>query len=279
MQNKRLKLFFEISQTSADIPTALLFAFIIAYGSYKLELLTRSGAIATFTLALLIYGFGGWMWTIPILTFFLTSSVLSILRKKKNEQIETHFDKTGKRDYLQVLSNGGAGGILVILYWLNPSELFYIIYVSILAAVCADTWGTEIGTMFKQKTYNIIGFRKAEQGISGGVSFIGTLGGILGAITIALSTFYWVKDNYLLYICIIIFAGFIGSLADSISGGIIQAQHKCIKCSQTTERAIHCGEKTKLVRGFDWITNDIINIICGITGGISGYILFEISQV
>jgi uncharacterized protein (TIGR00297 family) len=279
MQNKRLKLFFEISQTSADIPTALLFAFIIAYGSYKLELLTRSGAIATFILALLIYGFGGWMWTIPILTFFLTSSVLSILRKKKNEQIETHFDKTGKRDYLQVLSNGGAGGILVILYWLNPSELFYIIYVSILAAVCADTWGTEIGTMFKQKTYNIIGFREAEQGISGGVSFIGTLGGILGAITIALSTFYWVKDNYLLYICIIIFAGFIGSLADSISGGIIQAQHKCIKCSQTTERAKHCGEKTKLVRGFDWITNDIINIICGITGGISGYILFEISQV
>lgn len=251
-----------------DFIIGICFAAVIAGLSYKVKFLTLNGSIATFLLAGFIFGLGGLKWSVPIMTFFILSSILSKLRKKANEEVETYFEKTGVRDYMQVIANGGLGGILVILNSIYYDELFYLIYLSTLAAVCADTWATEIGTLRKTATYNILNFKPTTQGISGGISLPGTAGAFLGSFAISLSGVYWINFDIVIYFILILFAGVFGSLFDSLLGATVQAQHKCIVCDKVTEKTFHCGKKALHIQGLIWINNDMVNMLAGIAGAV-----------
>jgi len=259
-----------------DFVLGITLSLIIAYLSYRFRLLSFSGSITTFFLAIIIFGFGTWKWTIPIVTFFLLSSLLSIYRKRKNESVETYFEKSGERDHFQVLANGGLGCVLVVINYFYPEKLFYIVYVSSIASMCADTWATEIGTLIKTKTVDIISFKKVEQGVSGGISLVGTLGSIAGALVIAATSLLWMESNYLLNMIIIVVCGFWGSVSDSILGSKIQAHYKCIVCNSITERRSHCNNETVLFKGIRWMNNDAINFSASLSGGIFSVILYDV---
>ncbi len=250
----------------------ILFAGLISGVSFRVKFLTLSGSIATFILASFIFGLGGIKWSVPILTFFVLSSILSKLRKKKNESVEIYFEKSGVRDYLQVIANGGLGGILVIINTINPNEIYYLIYLATLSAVCADTWATEIGTWKKTATYNILNFKPVEQGVSGGISAIGTIGAVLGSIAILFSGILWIDISYIHYAILIITTGVFGSMIDNILGATIQAQNKCLVCNKVTERNIHCGTEADHFSGLKWINNDVVNFFSGIAGAL--FLLF-----
>jgi uncharacterized protein (TIGR00297 family) len=244
----------------------MLIALVIAVLSYRVKFLTKSGTVATFLLAGLIFGLGGIKWSVPILTFFILSSILSKLRKKKNEEVELFFEKSGVRDHLQVIANGGLGGVLVIINAFYPNELFYLIYLSSLSAVCADTWATEIGTWKRTATYNILNMKPVEQGLSGGISAVGTIGATMGAFAISLSGIFWNRLPVVSYLILIIFAGIMGSFFDSFLGATLQSQNRCNVCSKITERGIHCGKEADYHRGLKWMNNDTVNFLSGIAG-------------
>ncbi len=246
----------------------LFFASVVAFISYKVKFLTFDGAIATFVLAGVIFGLGGLKWSVPILSFFILSSLLSKLRKNINEEVETYFEKTGVRDAMQVIANGGLGGILVIINSFYYNELFYLIYLSTLAAVCADTWATEIGTWRKTATYNILNLKPITQGVSGGISLRGTFGAFMGAVVIAISGLPWINFNIVPYIFIIVLSGVAGSIFDSFLGATIQAQYKCNTCNKVTEKIFHCGQKSIHFRGYDWLNNDAVNLFSGVAGAL-----------
>lgn len=247
----------------------LFFAFVIAAASYRFRFLTLNGSVATFLLAGFLFGFGGIKWSVPILSFFILSSLLSKARKKINEEVELYFEKSGVRDYAQVLANGGLGGILVVLDLVHHKEIFYLLYISVLAAVCADTWATEIGTLKRTPTYNILNFKRVEQGISGGISVPGILASIMASAVIALSGLFWIESDNPTYILFIMLAGTAGSLFDSFLGATVQVQHKCSVCLKITEREVHCGTETHYFKGIHWINNDIVNLAAGIAGGLT----------
>ncbi len=250
---------------------------IVAFASSKAKFLTANGSAATFLLAGFIFGLGGWKWSLPILAFFILSSLLSKMRKKINAGVEDYFEKTGTRDYMQVFANGGLGGILICINAIYPSETWYLLYIALLSAVCADTWATEIGTMKKTKTYNVLTFKPAEQGISGGISVFGTFGAFIGSLVIALSGALWIEFDLLQYFMIIIAAGVFGSFFDSILGATIQAQMQCGVCEKITEKEIHCGKRTDHVKGFHWMNNDFVNLLAGLGGGL--FILLFIGTI
>lgn len=258
---------------------SFLIAFIIVFISYKLKFLTLSGSVATFFLAWIIFSLGGIKWSIPILSFFILSSLLSKLRKKKNEEVELFFEKSGTRDYLQVIANGGIGGVLVIINFINQNEFYYLLYLASLSAVCADTWATELGTWKKTKTYNVLNLKPIEQGVSGGISLNGIVGALLGTIIIAFSGLMWIEMNYYFFFLIIILSGMFGSLIDSILGATIQLQNKCNVCKKITEREIHCGQATNFHKGLTWINNDVVNFIAGLSGSFAIYILLIIKNI
>ena len=244
----------------------IVLAAVIAALSYKVKFLTLNGSVATFLLAGFVFGLGGLKWSVPMMSFFILSSILSKLRKKINEEVETYFEKTGVRDYMQVIANGGIGGVLVILNSIYYSEIFFIIYLASLASVCADTWATEIGTWRKTTTYNILNLKLIKQGVSGGISLPGTIGAFLGALVIAVSGLAWINFNIVNYFFLIVFAGMFGSFFDSFLGATIQAQHKCVICEKTTEKVVHCGKKAEHQKGILWINNDVVNLLSGFSG-------------
>jgi len=248
----------------SQILLAIVLGLIVAVASYYLRFLTASGALATFLLAVVVFGLGGWQWTVPILMFFVSSSLWSKIGRNRKAQFELLFDKSIRRDWAQVVANGGAAGILVILSSFYPLYDLYPLYLGAIAAVTADTWGTEIGLLSKGATVSLLTLKPVDRGTSGGVSENGLLAGIAGAIVIALSGYFWYADDRTAIVVVI--AGTLGSLVDSILGGTIQGQYRCAVCEKPTERKRHCSRAATCVRGFRWVNNDVVNLLCAVAG-------------
>lgn len=246
---------------------AVVLAGMIAAVSMRFHFLTPSGSLATFLLATVIYAVGGWKWTIPIFVFFVASSLLSKFKKVQKEKYETVFDKSDRRDEGQVAANGGVAGLIVLLWYAMPewSELYYA-YLATIAAVTADTWGTEIGILGKGKPVSITTFKHVEPGTSGGVSVPGVAGGILGSALIVLSA--WLYDPSAITLttgAIVVFSGFVGSLVDSIAGAVVQAHYRADD-GTVTERKNYRGLPTTLISGVRWCDNDCVNWMCALSG-------------
>jgi uncharacterized protein (TIGR00297 family) len=234
-----------------------------AYLSYRLKFLTLSGAVTTFILATLIFGFGGVQWTVPILTFFVLSSFLSKISLSPEE---TLFEKGSQRDHLQVLANGGIAGLLMIIYMFTGFGPIYILYSGTLAAAAADTWATEIGMMMGQKPRLISNMQPVPAGTSGGVTFAGLLGAVLGAFSLAISSaIFYFSDSWIISVKIILIitaTGFLGSLIDSLLGASLQVKYRCVACQKITEKKFHClAQPSVVIAGVRGLDNDCVNFI------------------
>ncbi len=244
---------------------------LIAFLSYWTHILTTSGCVSTFLLAMLIYGLGGWRWTVPIFTFFIISSVLSKLGKKYKSQFDRIFEKSSKRNIGQVLANGSVAGITILANYFFPNPIWYFLYLGSLAAVTADTWATEIGIFSRIPPRSMRNFEKVPPGTSGGITPLGTLFSLLGSCTIVLSG--WIvtpisnRTAFTPFLfTIIVLGGFLANLVDSLLGATIQAQYRCESCSKITEKRNHCDGETVLVSGFPWLNSDGVNSICSFCG-------------
>lgn len=248
--------------------------------SYYFRFLNAGGAVTAFILGTLIFGLGGWVWAAPVMTFFVTSSILSKIGKRRKKKFDLVFEKGSTRDAAQVMANGGLAGIIIVAAFYYPHPNWYPVFLGILAAVTSDTWATEIGVFFKSMPRSILNFKKVEPGTSGGVSLMGTLGGALGAFCIALSGYLanpelFLKSSLEMSFFWIILSGVIGSLVDSALGATLQSQYLCDLCGKVTERRIHCDKVTTLIRGWEFFHNDRVNMLCGLAGGLAVYMIIN----
>lgn len=246
------------------------FALFISVLAYQLRSLDLSGAISATLLGTIIFGVGGWQWAVILLIFFITSSALSKAFKKSKKGLDEKFSKGGRRDWAQVFGNGGLAGLLALLHGFYPqNNLIWILFAASLAAVNADTWATEIGVLSPSLPRNILNLRKkVEKGTSGGVSLVGSLGSLLGALVIALPAAFLFPygDDQIQFILLITLAGFSGGIFDSLLGATIQAIYYCPTCEKETEKTpFHvCGTRTEKLRGYSWLNNDIVNFGCSL---------------
>ncbi|HQI50373.1 MAG TPA: DUF92 domain-containing protein, partial [bacterium] len=134
------------SQADAAVFTLGVFmAAVVALLSYRFRFLSTSGATATFLLGTVVFGIGRWPFTVPILTFFILSSLLSKLGGERKKRLSGMIEKGGARDAWQVIANGGLGGLLLVCGYIWPHPVWFLLFAASLAAATADTWGTEIG--------------------------------------------------------------------------------------------------------------------------------------
>ncbi|MCL4538490.1 MAG: DUF92 domain-containing protein [Bacteroidetes bacterium] len=256
-----------------------LFAFLVAFASYRLKLLTKDGATATFVMGGFIFGLGGWQWAVPILLFFIIGSGASRLFSSEKTSYNLLYEKSHTRDAGQVLANGGVGLLVLMLSILSPDHHWYLAYLGSLTAATADTLGTEIGVFSRGNPFSIPLWKRVEKGISGGVSYLGTTTGLLSAAVLASLSLPF-SGGYILFPIRFIFAGAlsgaIGSLADSIIGGTFQSQYRCPACNKITERRKHCNDsETTLVSGWRWINNDVVNFAGSLVGAVAFPLLFR----
>jgi uncharacterized protein (TIGR00297 family) len=256
-----------------------ILAIVIAVGAWKMRALAPSGAVATFLLALALYGTGGWKWTIPIFTFFILSSILSRVGKQRKESVEGMFEKDSIRDYGQVFANGGVAGILALLNFVLPSFDLYPFYLGSIAAVTADTWGTEIGLSSKRAPILVTTWKQVEPGTNGGITMPGLLAGFAGSAVIGISASPWMGNAGTL-IPVIILAGVGGGIVDSLFGATVQGEYRCPVCGKTTERRSHCNNQpTHHQKGIERITNDVVNWTCAVAGAFFVLCLLGLSDV
>ena len=250
----------------------------IGYISYKTRLLQVSGAVGTMLLASVIYGFGGWKWTLPILAFFILSSLLSKLGKVHKKTYEHIFEKTGTRDIWQVAANGGIGGILILLSRVFPWDGWYIMFLGSIAAVTADTWATELGVYSKKNPVLITTLKRVSKGTSGAMSLAGMLSGMFGSLIVASTSIPYLTAGTSRIIGIAILSGVIGNLVDSVLGATIQAQYRCQECGSNTEKTWHCLKPSVLIRGSARVNNDAVNAMCAFAGAASAFLLSLLAE-
>ncbi|HXX63137.1 MAG TPA: DUF92 domain-containing protein [Bacteroidota bacterium] len=252
----------------------LAFAVGIASLSYAARMLSASGAIAQFVLGAMLFGLGGWQWTIPMLAFFLTSSMLSRLSSVRKAEAADLFSKGEIRDASQVAANGGLSGVLILGSTVYPHPAWFIAYLSSVAAAAADTWATEVGALSTKDPVLLLSMKPVPPGTSGGVSVLGTFAALAGAAVVLISGLWWIepalaaRSAYL-----VITSGLTGTTIDSVLGGTLQSQFRCRSCGKLTEKGTHCGGQTEHIRGIPWIQNDLVNLFCtlgaAILGGVS----------
>jgi uncharacterized protein (TIGR00297 family) len=280
-----LFLYFFIYPTTGDLQNQIfigvLLSLFISIISFYIRFLSLSGAVGTFLLGSIIFGFGGLTYTIPILAFFIVSSLLSISGKKYKKKFESSFEKTGIRDFYQVWANGLIPAIFVIISLFRSDPIIFFSYCAAVAAATADTWGTELGVFSKKPPKLITTFRSVDPGTSGAISIFGLLAAFSGSVFITIVGYYsnitYDFSNYVVFAVIfVIISGFLGSVIDSLLGATIQSQFKCKVCNKITEKNIHCNLETNLVRGSIWMNNDLVNLISISFSGILVYILLNI---
>ncbi len=259
--------------------TGVLLAGAIGLAAGRLRFLAPSGAWAAFALGSIVFGIGGAGFSIPLIVFFVLSSLLSKYGPKRWDEVRQRlgetFEKGSTRDAGQVLANGGIAGVAVIIYAIHPADAIFAAYLGSLAAAAADTWGTELGTLSRGGTVSILTLRRVAPGVSGGISAAGTAGAVAGACCVTLSGAFRGDLSAAMFAAPLI-GGIAGMFADSIAGASLQARYRCVVCDTLTERSVHCGEPARLAAGRRWATNDLVNIICCLVGGVLSYLLFSI---
>ncbi|MEA3286300.1 MAG: DUF92 domain-containing protein [Candidatus Marinimicrobia bacterium] len=242
---------------------------LLGYGAYKLRSLSVSGGFGAFLLGVFMFGIGSWSTMLPLIGFFVLSSILSKIADRKNKP-DIIATKGSQRDIVQVYANGGIPLLFSIAWYLSDFSFdwLYWAFLASLASATADTWETEIGSFSKGLPLNIISWKRVPKGYSGGISLVGTVGGLFGAAAIvaiaySINTIELSMDLFIM----IILSGFMGSVVDSILGARIQAKFICSKCDEPTERLIHCGHQTIPVSGVKWFSNDWVNVAGTLSGG------------
>ncbi|KAJ5246406.1 hypothetical protein N7468_001389 [Penicillium chermesinum] len=153
----------------------------------------------------------------------------------------------GARNHIQVLANSLVATLLIIAHAVvlyrspgdrcfslgdNAADVLMVGIVGNYVAVAADTFSSELGILSKSQPRLItsLSLRKVPPGTNGGVTATGLGAGLLGAFCVALSSAIFlpfcadigIKERALWTVGMS-FWGLLGSVLDSVLGGLLQA--------------------------------------------------------
>ncbi|GAB5534278.1 MAG: DUF92 domain-containing protein [Rubricoccaceae bacterium] len=241
---------------------------VVAYRARSLDL---SGTLAASILAWMVAALGGLAWVVPAFTFFVLSSALSRMGRRRKADAEVLAEKGSRRDAGQVVANGGVGAVLLAAHVFVPDPVLYWAFVGSFAAAAADTWGTEIGTFFRRPTRLLAVGPRVPSGTSGGMSVPGTIGSALGAAVVVASAFLVgasVEPVRQLELAILVAGGGgLAALLDSALGATVQARYR-LPDGTLTERSTSSTGPLELAKGVRWMDNDGVNLACTLFGGL-----------
>jgi len=187
--------------------------------------LSKGGAISALVVGAAVWAGAEARGFLLLLVFFVTSSALT--------------RGGGRRGAAQVFANGGVAAACALLsHWygaLLPA------FAGALAAAAADTWSTEIGARSAKPPRLITTWQSVEAGTDGGVSWLGSAGGALGALVIAASALLLGLVSRPLAPMVAL-AGFVGATLDSVAGATLQRR--------------------------SWMNNDAVNLLATAAGAV-----------
>ena len=267
---------------------AILSGFIglLAYWRKSLSPGGLAGAVLVGTA---IFGLGGWVWGLVLITFFVSSSLLSHYKEGAKAKLAEKFAKGHRRDLGQVLANAGFGALLALAYAFQPDALLLAGFVGAMATVTGDTWATELGVLSRRPPRSITTWKRVEPGTSGGVSARGTLASLAGSLTIGLAVWCFLALDRAwggaaieragtmgagwaaFLVLTAALGGMAGSLFDSLLGATVQGIYYSQSRAKETEKRLETdGSLNRHVRGWRWLGNDWVNLFSSLVGALVG---------
>ena len=256
-------IFIEMFNYLNELKTIIQFSLIISiiicilFYFYRKNHLSLSGFLSASLMATLITGLGGLSYLIPIIIFFISSTVISKLGQS------TKHKSSINRSVSQVISNGGIPLLICIINHFYQYDILYLAFLASVAAANSDTWGTEIGKFSNVKPVDIISRITLRKGESGGVTNVGLLGSVIGSFLICISGYLFI--NNLKYVFLISISGFFGAIFDSILGSTLQGRFISgdgLKISEEKK------DNNYLITGVNIFNNDAVNLCCTLSAPI-----------
>jgi uncharacterized protein (TIGR00297 family) len=214
------------------------------------KLLTPAGLIHAWGLGVTIWGTLGWRGYAVVMFYFLVGSAVTRIGMAQKEAEGIAEQRGGARGPENVWGSAAmatvcALGIAAIeLGWIEAGwrSLLLLGYVASFATKLSDTTASEVGKAYGKRTFLITTLQPVARGTEGAVSLEGTMAGVVGGLVIALVA-YSLQLITLPGVVICTIAAFVATNLESVIGATLQ--HK-----------------------FDWLTNELVNVINTVIGAV-----------
>jgi uncharacterized protein (TIGR00297 family) len=217
---------------------------------FRKSILTRYGSIIVHLLGIFYFGVLGWAWSIPVVLFFFSS----VLFTKINGLVYGKAPETNTRNAWQVFANVIFATLSSALYLVTGHDIYIHFYITLVAAVTADTWASELGPVFNRKCFSLADRSIVEAGVSGGISIAGSLAALAGSLIVSATSCYLFFSRVDMSLVIILaLAGFAASFVDSLLGAYAEPRMNQFRYFNTP-------------RGTDRLSpNDVVNLTASLS--------------
>ncbi|KAJ2740158.1 hypothetical protein GGI20_005956 [Coemansia sp. BCRC 34301] len=269
---------------------AILLTAALCLVSLRRQSLSGSGAIAAAFIGLSTASNDNILFTVVLLAFFVSSSYWTKYQARTKAKLDPSYNKASRRDWKQVLCNGGVGAAISLVYQYNfdgrrpedmsleERKLMTLLiwgYVGFYACCAADTWASEIGTLSSDWPVLITTLESVPPGTNGGVSKLGALASFAGGALIGLTADVALWIQYfgayhsgtlpkIPYNMLGSLFGTLGSLIDSMLGATLQAsyvvENRAVSDLSANELRQLKGAAV-LVAGRGLLSNNMVNVV------------------
>jgi uncharacterized protein (TIGR00297 family) len=204
-------------------------ALILALGallSVVFKKLTSIAGTCAFFVGMAIYIGAGSGGLTTLAVFFILSTLATAHKKEYKAKLEAKPQHPEKRKAGQVFANGGIAALLGVISIPFPQHhaIIALMMVSAISAATADTLASELGMVYGRNAFNILSFKREAKGLDGVISIEGTLLGMTGSLIIAGTYCAFTRFDFMVMI-IIVAAGTLGNLIDSVLGALLERKH------------------------------------------------------
>ncbi len=214
------------------------------------KLLTPAGSFHAWLLGVLIWGTLGWQGYLVVAFYFLVGSAVTRIGMEQKEAAGIAEKRSGARGPENVWGSALTGALCALGTLLVAPPFRYLLllgYVASFSTKLSDTCGSEVGKAYGKRTFLITTLQPVARGTEGAVSLEGTLAGVAGSIAIALVG-WGVGLISLTDVIFCAIAAFIATNLESLIGATLQSK-------------------------FEWMTNEVVNIINTLIGAIAAVLL------
>lgn len=214
------------------------------------KLLTPAGLIHAAILGVILWGTLGWRGYGVMMLYFLAGSAVTRIGLKEKEALGIAEKRSGARGPENVWGSALVATLCALIvyalaaapYAWTPDVILLMLlgYVASISTKLSDTFASEVGKAYGKRTFLITTLKPVERGTEGAISLEGTLAGLLGSAAIA--TAAWIVGLIApidVIWCLI--AAFVATNLESVIGATLQSK-------------------------FDWLTNEVVNIVNTLIG-------------